>query len=66
MEKIVASLAKSAPDWRPPDLSNLSLADANFLTGTPDGWRRHVSKSGREHMWSKVPARFREMLELEP
>jgi hypothetical protein len=66
MEKIVASLAKSAPDWRPPDLSKPSLADANFLTGTPDGWKSLVSKSGQEHMWSKVPVRFREMLELEP
>lgn len=66
MERIIESLAKSAPLWQPPDMSKLSLAKANFVSGTPDGWRRLVSKSGQERMWSRVPARFREMLELEP
>lgn len=64
MNQIVASLAPSAPSWQPPDLSTLSLADANFVSGTPDGWRKLVSKSGQERMWSKMPVRLRELLEL--
>jgi hypothetical protein len=66
MEKIIESLVKSAPAWQPPDLSKLTLANANFVSGAPDGWRRLVSESVQERMWSRIPARFREMLELEP
>lgn len=65
IEKIIAPLVKLTPRWQPPDLSNLGLSDANFVSGTSDGWRRLVSKSGQERMWSRIPARFREMLELE-
>jgi hypothetical protein len=63
---IIESFAKSAPRWKPPDLSRLALADANFVSGKQDGWRRLVSRPTQERMWSKVPSRFREMLELEP
>lgn len=64
INQIIASLAPSAPSWQAPDLSTLSLANANFESGTSDGWRKLVSKSGQERMWSKLPVRFREMLEL--
>jgi hypothetical protein len=66
MEKIIRSLVRWVPGWQPPGLSNLSLADANFVSGTSDGWKGFVSKSGQERMWSRIPAHFREMLELEP
>lgn len=64
MMQIVTSLAPSAPSWKPPNLSALSLADANFVSGTSDGWRKLVSKAGQERMWSRLPVRFRDMLEL--
>lgn len=64
--QIVASLAPTAPSWRSPDLSAISLADANFVSGTFDGWRKSVSKSGQDRMWSSIPVLFREMLELKP
>jgi len=66
MEQIVMSLAPTAPDWRPPDFSTISLAEANFVSGTSDGWRQLVSKSGQERMWSRIPVLFRDMLELTP
>lgn len=66
MEQIVMSLAPTAPDWRPPDFSTISLAEANFVSGTSDGWRTLVSKSGQERMWSRIPVLFRDMLELTP
>jgi hypothetical protein len=64
--KVVASLAPVAPSWRPRRLSTISLADANFVSGTSDGWRQLVSKSGQERMWSRIPVVFRDMLELKP
>jgi hypothetical protein len=66
IEKMIEPLMKLEPDWRPPDLSKLVLADANFVTGSADGWRNFVSKSAQERMWAGVPPRFREMLELKP
>ena len=66
VERIIETLVRSAPLWQPPDLSKVSLANANFVSGTPDGWRRSVSKSSQERMWSTIPATFRDMLELEP
>jgi hypothetical protein len=64
IEQIVASLRPAAPSWRPPDLSAISLADANFVSGDSDGWKKLVSQPGQERMWSRIPAQFREMLEL--
>lgn len=66
MEQIVVELAPNSLSWQPPDLSTISLADANFVSGSADGWKKLVSKSGQDSMWSRTPIMIREMLELTP
>jgi hypothetical protein len=66
IKQIVAELAPTSPSWHPPDLSTVFLANANFVSGTSDGWRKSVSKAGQERMWSRIPVLFRNILELAP
>lgn len=65
IEKIIENLEPSWPGWQRPDLSTLSLADVNFVSGDPNSWRRFVSKPIQAEMWAKVPAETRAMLGLE-
>lgn len=65
VREILTILLPENPAVEPYLANNFAAVRANYVTGDKDNWRKRISQSGQDRLWSAIPQNVRDCLGLQ-